>query len=97
MRYNKEILNQIRTFGALAYDYDMIVKIIRPSDPMQFQREFNNPESDVFTAYSDGLHARQYTVDVAEFEERKKNAELAKIEVQNKKKYLKTREELFNI
>ena len=69
MKYTPEQLEQLRTMGALGYQVGKILNIIDFADPSQFEKDFQNPESEVSRAYQKGADLAEFALDVMVYEQ----------------------------
>jgi hypothetical protein len=66
--YTPDFLSQITSLGIVRYSLDKIVNIIDVDDITQFEKDFNNPQSDVAKAYQKGIDRSDYDIDIRLFE-----------------------------
>lgn len=97
MQYSDEILSRVKTYGALGYDIEKIITLVRPDDESAFAEEFKNPSSLLYKAYKSGFAAGQYNRDVAEFEVVKTQQKIARLQLAAEENYYKIRKELFGV
>jgi len=69
MKYTPEQLEQLRTMGALGYQVGKIINIIDFADPLQFEKDFQDPESEAAKAYQKGADLADFSLDVMVFEQ----------------------------
>lgn len=73
MNYDSTFLEKVRAFGVLGYPAHEIVYLVEPEDPVQFEKELQNPDSEIYKAYHKGKTTGQYTMDKALFDQAKAN------------------------
>lgn len=64
-KYSKEILNKIKTMGVMGYTTKKILNIMEPEDPVDFQNDLDDPESELAKAYEQGTDQRDFQIDYA--------------------------------
>jgi len=62
-KYTPEFLEQVISFGILAYSVDKIIDLTEPENPEQFRLDFDTPGSQIHKAYRKGKTTGEYTLD----------------------------------
>jgi len=71
MNYDSAFIEKVRAFGVLGNPLHEIIYLVEPEDPEQFEKDFQDPESDIYRAYHKGKVTGQYTMDKALFDSAK--------------------------
>lgn len=100
MQLKEEQLKQIKQFGMLSYPPRKICVLLSIKDVTSFLREFNNPDSKIFTEYQLGKELANLAIDKELFEQAKKGG-IDELETLQKKqrqaKIDELKKELFNV
>lgn len=73
MSYDSAFIEKVRAFGILGYPAHEIIYLVEPEDAVQFQRDIQDPEHEIYKAYQKGKTTGQYTMDKALFDSAKAN------------------------
>lgn len=73
MKYDSAFIEKVRAFGVLGNPLHEIIYLVEPEDPEQFEKDFQDPESEIYQAYHKGMVTGQYTMNKALFDAAKAN------------------------
>ena len=73
MNYDNAFIEKVRAFGVLGYPPYEIVYLVEPEDPVQFEKDIQDPGHEIYKAYQKGKITGQYTMDKALFDSAKAN------------------------
>lgn len=88
---DEETIQKVEMMGVMNYDIRKILNIVEPSNPEQFQRDLNDPNSELGKAYQRGADKRDFKIDMALWEKVKQGdaKALSKWEERNAYKSMK--------
>jgi hypothetical protein len=71
MSYDNAFIEKVRAFGVLGYPVHEIIFLAEPDDPVRFEKDIRNPDSEIYKAYHKGKATGQYTMDKSLFDSAK--------------------------
>jgi len=73
MKYDSAFIEKVRAFGVLGYPAHEIVFLVDPENPVQFEKDLQDPVNEIYQAYQKGKITGQYTMDKGLFDSAKAN------------------------
>lgn len=73
MNYDNAFLEKVRAFGVLGTPVEEMVYLVEPDDPELFEKDMQDPGTEIYKAYHKGMATGKYTMGKALFDQGKSN------------------------
>lgn len=74
MKYDNALLEKVRAFGVLGTPIEEMVYLVDPDDSEMFEKDMQNPDTEIYKAYQKGMATGKYTMGKALFDQGKNNS-----------------------